>query len=54
MAAHQFGWYAAADLAGLHMFDDARVLALALLAGLVGGADRASPAAALVAGLSQA
>ena len=54
VAAHQFGWYAAADLAGLHMFDDARVLALALLAGLVGGADRASPAAALVAGLSQA
>jgi 8-oxo-dGTP pyrophosphatase MutT (NUDIX family) len=53
-AAHQFGWYAAADLAGLHMFNDARVLALALLAGLAGGADRAGPAAALVAGLSQA
>ena len=29
--AHPFGWYSAADLAGLVMFDDARVLACALL-----------------------
>jgi len=53
-AAHQFGWYAAADLAGLDMFDDARLLALALLAGLAGGADRTGAAAALMAGLGQA
>src|SRR5215813_11575034 len=33
-AAHPFGWYAAGDLAGLDMFDDARVLALSPLAGL--------------------
>ena len=43
------------------MFDDARVLALSLLAGLVNGADTAAAAAdtagaaaALIAGLSQA
>ena len=53
-AAHPFGWYAAADLAGLEMFDDARVLALSLLGGLANGADTAGPAEALVAGLSRA
>jgi 8-oxo-dGTP pyrophosphatase MutT (NUDIX family) len=35
-AAHPFGWYGAADLPGLHMFEDARILALALLSGLDG------------------
>jgi 8-oxo-dGTP pyrophosphatase MutT (NUDIX family) len=35
-AGHPFGWYAAADLPGLDMFEDARVLALALLSGLSG------------------
>src|SRR5262249_36440326 len=40
--AHSFGWYAAGDLAGLDMFDDARVLALSLLAALANGADTAS------------
>jgi 8-oxo-dGTP pyrophosphatase MutT (NUDIX family) len=34
--AHPFGWYAAADLARLEMFDDARILAGTLLAGLAG------------------
>jgi hypothetical protein len=53
-AAHPFGWYAAGDLAGLEMFDDARALALSLLAGLAAGADTVGTAAALVAGLSQA
>jgi len=53
-AAHPFGWYAARDLPGLDMFDDARVMALSLLTGLADGADRAGPAAALVAGLSGA
>ena len=53
-AAHPFGWYATADLAGLDMFDDARVLALALLAGLADGADTVGAAAALVAGLGRA
>jgi len=56
-AAHPFGWYAAGDLAGLDMFDDARVLALSLLAGLAGlakGADAVGAAAALVAGLGRA
>jgi hypothetical protein len=52
--AHPFGWYAAADLAGLDMFDDARVLALSLLAGLANGADAVGAAEALVAGLSRA
>ena len=33
-AEHPFGWYAAADLPGLEMFDDARLLALTLLEGL--------------------
>jgi 8-oxo-dGTP pyrophosphatase MutT (NUDIX family) len=32
--AHPFGWYTAADLPGLPMFDDARILATALLEGL--------------------
>lgn len=36
--AHPFGWYAAGDLARLEMFDDARILAGALLAGLAGAA----------------
>jgi 8-oxo-dGTP pyrophosphatase MutT (NUDIX family) len=53
-AEHPFGWYAAADLTGLDMFDDARLLARSLLAGLAGEADRAGPAVALVAGLSRA
>jgi 8-oxo-dGTP pyrophosphatase MutT (NUDIX family) len=53
-AAHPFGWYAAGDLAGLHMFDDARVLARSLLAGLANGADATGAAEALVAGFSQA
>ena len=56
-AAHPFGWYAAADLAGLDMFDDARVLSLSLLAGLAGlanGADAVGAAAALVTGLGRA
>jgi len=52
-AAHQFGWYAAGDLTGLDMFEDARLLARLLLTGLAGGADGADAAAtaALVAGL---
>jgi 8-oxo-dGTP pyrophosphatase MutT (NUDIX family) len=37
--AHPFGWYAAADLAGLYMFEDARALAHRLLSGLSGLAD---------------
>jgi len=53
-AEHPFAWYAAEELAALDMFDDARVLAQSLLAGLADGADRAGPAAALVAGLSRA
>jgi len=53
-AEHPFGWYAGADLAGLHMFDDARVLALAMLAGLANRAGTVGAAEALVAGLSQA
>jgi 8-oxo-dGTP pyrophosphatase MutT (NUDIX family) len=32
--AHPFGWYAAAELPALAMFDDARILALALLGSL--------------------
>jgi 8-oxo-dGTP pyrophosphatase MutT (NUDIX family) len=51
---HPFGWYAACDLAGLDMFDDARLLARLLLTGLTGGADgtdSADAAQALVAGL---
>jgi 8-oxo-dGTP pyrophosphatase MutT (NUDIX family) len=63
--AHPFGWYGAADLPGLFMFEDARTLALALLSGLSGapgqpgvprldgGADPARFAAALVAGLGE-
>ena len=31
---HPFGWYAAADLDGLDMFESARTMALALLSGL--------------------
>ena len=53
-AGHPFGWYAAGDLAGLDMFDDARVLAVPLLAGLANGADTVGAAAARVEGLSQA
>lgn len=53
-AGHPFGWYAAADLAGLAMFDDARVLALSLLAGLASGTGSSDPAAALLAGLRAA
>jgi 8-oxo-dGTP pyrophosphatase MutT (NUDIX family) len=37
--AHPFGWYAAGDLPGLVMFDDARILTSAVLAHL----DRAGP-----------
>jgi 8-oxo-dGTP pyrophosphatase MutT (NUDIX family) len=33
-AEHPFGWYKAADLPGLYMFEDARMLALAVMAGL--------------------
>jgi 8-oxo-dGTP pyrophosphatase MutT (NUDIX family) len=52
--AHPFGWYAAADLPGLDMFEDARTMALALLSGaatLADGADPAQLSAALLAGL---
>jgi len=55
-AAHQFGWYAASDLRGLDMFDDARLLARLLLTGLANGADgmdAARAAEALVAGLTE-
>jgi 8-oxo-dGTP pyrophosphatase MutT (NUDIX family) len=55
-AAHQFGWYAAGDLPGLDMFDDARLLARLLLTGLASGADgtdAAVAAQALVAGLRE-
>jgi 8-oxo-dGTP pyrophosphatase MutT (NUDIX family) len=44
--AHPFGWYTAADLPGLEMFDDARRLALALLAGLADAGDPAGDALA--------
>jgi 8-oxo-dGTP pyrophosphatase MutT (NUDIX family) len=56
-AAHQFGWYAAGDLPGLDMFDDARLLARLLLTGLADGAcgtDATTAAEALVAGLGEA
>ena len=56
-AAHQFGWYAAGDLPGLDMFDDARLLARLLLTGLASGADgldATAAAEALVAGLRTA
>lgn len=36
---HAFGWYAAADLAGLDMFDDARLLATAVLTAADGEPD---------------
>ena len=55
-AAHQFCWYAAGDLPGLDMFDDARLLARLLLTGLASGADGMEPAVAaeaLVAGLKE-
>jgi 8-oxo-dGTP pyrophosphatase MutT (NUDIX family) len=42
--AHPFGWYAAADLAGLNMFDDARTLCSVLLAGLDGAPAAGGPA----------
>src|SRR5579859_2533181 len=59
---HPFGWYAAGELAGLDMFDDARVMAQSMLAGLAAEADGAGRAsgtagaavAALVAGLGRA
>lgn len=35
--AHPFGWYTAADLDGLHMFDGARIMAASLLAALAAG-----------------
>lgn len=35
-AAHPFGWYGAADLPGLRMFDDARLLAAAVLTAVDG------------------
>jgi 8-oxo-dGTP pyrophosphatase MutT (NUDIX family) len=40
---HPFGWYAAADLPGLDMFDDARLLALTLLDGLAASPDDGGP-----------
>lgn len=52
--AHPFGWFAAADLPGLHMFDDARILTSTLLAGLDGAgvtADDGEVAAAILAQL---
>jgi 8-oxo-dGTP pyrophosphatase MutT (NUDIX family) len=54
--AHPFGWYVAGDLAGLDMFDDARLLARVLLASLADaaeGTDPAEVARALVAGLRE-
>jgi 8-oxo-dGTP pyrophosphatase MutT (NUDIX family) len=54
--AHPFGWYAAGDLPGLDMFDDARLLARLLLTGLAGGTvgtDTTAAAEALVAGLRE-
>jgi 8-oxo-dGTP pyrophosphatase MutT (NUDIX family) len=56
-AAHPLGWYRAADLAALDMFDDARLLALALLADLgywppSQSASTASMVSASAAGLS--
>lgn len=41
---HPFGWYSASDLPGLAMFDDARLLATAVLASLDGGGDGIGPA----------
>jgi len=38
---HPFGWYAAADLPGLEMFEDARLLAAALLTAVDGEPDTA-------------
>jgi 8-oxo-dGTP pyrophosphatase MutT (NUDIX family) len=49
--AHPFGWYAAADLPGLDMFEDARTMAAGLLAGLAplpDGTDYARLSAALL------
>ena len=40
-----FGWYAAGDLPGLDMFDDARLLALTLLDGLAASPDDGAPGA---------
>jgi 8-oxo-dGTP pyrophosphatase MutT (NUDIX family) len=45
---HPLGWYAAADLPGLDMFEDARLMALTLLSGLsimAGSADPGEPGA---------
>jgi 8-oxo-dGTP pyrophosphatase MutT (NUDIX family) len=52
---HPFGWYAAADLPGLDMFDDARLLALTLLDGLsaLAGPDDRALGAALLARLGE-
>ena len=51
--AHPFAWYGAADLPGLEMFPDARVLARAVLAAVAGepGAEL-GPALAGCAGLA--
>ena len=52
--AHPFGWYTAADLPRLDMFEGARTMALALLSGLstvADGADSARLGAALLARL---
>lgn len=49
---HPFGWYAAADLPGLEMFDDARLLAAAVLTA-AGGGLAAGLAAALASGVGR-
>ncbi len=49
-AEHPFGWYAAGDLPGLEMFDDARLLAAAVLAGLDEDPDDGAGLAAVIAG----
>ena len=52
-AEHPFGWYAAADLPGLEMFDDARLLATAVLADLDRRPDAGTGlTAAVLAGLA--
>jgi 8-oxo-dGTP pyrophosphatase MutT (NUDIX family) len=54
---HPFGWYAAADLPGLAMFEDARLLATSLLAGLAGHQSTGTGAglvSALLAGIDAA
>jgi 8-oxo-dGTP pyrophosphatase MutT (NUDIX family) len=49
--AHPFGWYGAADLPRLHMFDSARIMASALLAGLAAASVDTALDTALLAGL---